>query len=207
MEPSSSASGRYRPHGVPPFAKRTEGASIVQISFRGDPLHLTGTPPQPGEPAREFTMHRFTPEEGMVEVTLADLPAKPRLLSVVPSLDTPVCSDQTRAFDEKLAGYGERIAAYTISVDLPFAQRRFCDSEGTHNTVMLSDYKTRSFGTTWGTLVEESQLLARAVFVLDADGIVTYSEVVPDISHEPDYDSALRALDLLVSGSSVDAAR
>jgi thiol peroxidase len=179
---------------------------VPEITFRGDPLHLIGTPPQPGEPARDFTMHRFSPEEGMVEVTLADLPAKPRLLSVVPSLDTPVCSEQTMSFDERLAGYGDRVAAYTISVDLPFAQRRFCDSEGTHNTVTLSDYKTRSFGTSWGMLVDETQLLARGVFVLDADGVVTYAEVVPDISHHPDYDGALRALDNVLAASA-DAAR
>jgi thiol peroxidase len=179
---------------------------MPQISFRGDPLHLTGTPPQAGEPARDFTMHRFSPEEGMVEVTLADLPAKPRLLSVVPSLDTPVCSAQTQAFDERLAAYGDRIAAYTISVDLPFAQRRFCEDEGTHNTVTLSDYKTRSFGTSWGMLVDETQLLARGVFVLDAAGIVTYAEVVPDISHEPQYEPALQALDEVVSATT-EAAR
>jgi thiol peroxidase len=179
----------------------------VQISFRGDPLHLTGTPPRAGEPARDFAMHRFTWEEGVVEVTLADLPAKPRLLSVVPSLDTPVCSDQTRAFDARLATYGDRVAAYTISVDLPFAQRRFCDSEGTHNTVTLSDYKTRSFGSSWGMLVEESQLLARAVFVLDPNGVVTYAEIVPDISNEPDYESALTALDEVVSATSAGTAR
>jgi thiol peroxidase len=151
-------------------------------------------------------MHRFSPEEGVVEVALADLPTKPRLLSVVPSLDTPVCSDQTRAFDARLADYGERVAAYTISVDLPFAQRRFCDAEETHNTVTLSDYKTRSFGTSWGMLVEESQLLARGVFVLDAEGIVTYAEIVPDISHEPDYESALRALDEVLSAAAAETA-
>ena len=178
----------------------------MQISFRGDPLHLTGTPPQPGERARPFTMHRFSPEEGMVEVTLADLPAKPCLLSVVPSLDTPVCSEQTQAFDERLAEYGDRVAAYTISVDLPFAQRRFCDDEGTHNTVTLSDYKTRSFGTSWGMLIDESQLLARGVFVLNADGMVTYAQVVPDISHEPDYEQALRALDEVIAAASTEAA-
>jgi thiol peroxidase len=146
-------------------------------------------------------MCRFSPEEGLLDVTLADLPAKPRLLSVVPSLDTPICSDQTRAFDDRLAAYGDMIAAYTISVDLPFAQQRFCDSEGTHNTQTLSDYKTRSFGNTWGMLVEETQLLARGVFILDAEGTVAYAEVVPDISHHPDYDGALRALDEVVAAT------
>jgi thiol peroxidase len=178
-----------------------EGDAVAQISFRGDPLHLSGTPPEAGEAARDFTMCRFSPDEGLVDVTLADLPPKPRLLSVVPSLDTPVCSEQTRSFDARLDAYGDSIAAYTISVDLPFAQRRFCDDEGTHNAVTLSDYKTRSFGTGWGMLVEENQLLARGVFVLDAEGTVTYAEVVSDISNEPDYDAAIRALDEVVASA------
>ena len=174
---------------------------MAQISFRGDPLHLTGTPPEAGEAARDFTMCRFSPDEGLVDVTLADLPPKPRLLSVVPSLDTPVCSEQTRSFDARLDAYGDSIAAYTISVDLPFAQRRFCDDEGTHNTrdaVRLQDPLVRH---RLGMLVEENQLLARGVFVLDAEGTVTYAEVVSDISHEPDYDAAIRALDEVVASA------
>lgn len=99
------------------------------ISFRGEPLHLTGEPPRAGERAREFTLHRFSPEEGIVEVMLADLPRKPRLLSVMPSLDTPTCAEQTRSFNARLAAYGDRVAAYAISVDLPFAQHRFCGAE------------------------------------------------------------------------------
>jgi thiol peroxidase len=172
---------------------------VRQVTFLGEPLHLAGTPPGPGEAARDFTTIRFSPEEGLVEVTLADLPPRPRLLSVVPSLDTPVCSEQTLSFNERLAAYGDRVAAYTISVDLPFAQHRFCGAENAHNRVMLSDYKTRSFGTNWGILIEELQLLARGVFVLDAGGVVRYAEIVEEISDHPDYDAALRALDEVVA--------
>ncbi len=172
-----------------------------QVSFRGTPLHLTGTPPRPGEQARDFTVCRFSPDEGVVEVTLADFPKKPRLLSVVPSLDTPTCSAQTKSFNERLAVFGDRIAAYTISCDLPFAQFRFCGVEGTDEIVALSDYKTRSFGTTWGVLVDETQLLARSVFVLDPDGVVRYAEIVEDIGKEPDYERALEALDSLLESS------
>jgi thiol peroxidase len=171
---------------------------MQQLLFLGNPVHLSGDPPEVGEPAREFTAHRFVPGEGIVPFTLADLPAKPTLVSVVPSLDTPVCSTQTKLFAERLAAYGDDVAAYTVSVDLPFAQARWCGAEQVDNMLSLSDYQTRSFGTSWGLLVDEVKLLARSVFVLDAEGTVTYAEVVPEISHEPAYEPALAALDALV---------
>lgn len=167
---------------------------MEQITFLGQPVELSGSPPGPGERARDFRVHRFSPDEGIVQVTLADLPSKPRLLSVVPSLDTPVCSLQTRSFSEQIRECGPRIAAYTISVDLPFAQHRFCGAEHVDNMVTLSDYRTRSFGTSWGLLMTESQLLARSVFVLDAEGVVTYAQVVREVTEHPDYDAALHAL-------------
>jgi thioredoxin-dependent peroxiredoxin len=172
---------------------------MQQILFVGNPVHLTGTPPTAGEPARDFTVHRFSREAGLEAVTLADLPAKPRLLSIVPSLDTPVCSTQTKQFNERLASYGDAVVAYTISVDLPFAQNRFCGAESVENMVTLSDYYSRSFGTSWGVLIDELHLLARAVFVIDAGGTITYAEVVPDAGQYPDYDAALSALDELVA--------
>jgi thiol peroxidase len=177
------------------------GRTIVRMSqllFLGNPVHLTGEPPAVGDQAPDFTVHRFVPGEGIVPFTLADLPAKPRLVSVVPSLDTPVCSAQTKMFAERIAAYGDDVAAYTVSVDLPFAQARWCGAEHVENMQSLSDYQTRSFGTSWGMLVDEVKLLARAVFVLDSDGTVTYAEIVPEISHEPAYEPALAALDALV---------
>lgn len=170
----------------------------MEVRLFGRPAHLVGEPPQAGEPARDFAVHTFTPETGIIPVTLADLPSKPRLLSTVPSLDTPVCSAETITFDDKLAVFGEAIAAYTVSLDLPFAQARWCSAQGITMMETLSDWKTRSFGTNWGVLVEESQLLARAVFVLDADGTVVYAQVVPEITHEPDYEPVLAALGQLV---------
>ena len=101
---------------------------MAEVRFLGNVVNLAGEPPRVGERAREFTVHRFSPGEGIVPVTLADLPAKPRLVSVVPSLDTPVCSAQTKMFEQHLAAYGDKVAAYTISVDLPFAQVRWCGS-------------------------------------------------------------------------------
>jgi thiol peroxidase len=168
---------------------------VAQVSFLGNPLTLAGEPPRAGERARDFTLHRFSPDEGMVAVTLADLPAKPRLLSVVPSLDTPVCSVQTTTFEERLSALGDAIAAYTISLDLPFAQARFCGANGVSAMQTLSDYQTRSFGTGWGLLIEEMKLLARAVYVLDPQGTITHAQLVPEISHEPDYEPALAALE------------
>ena len=172
---------------------------MAEITFFGKPLHLVGTPPEAGEPARDFEVHRFSPDEGLVAVTLADLPAIPRLLSVVPSLDTPTCSAQTRSFNERLHKYGDRVAAYTISLDLPFAQSRFCADAGVDTMTTLSDYQERSFGNSWGLLVNETKLLARAVYVLDASGRVVYAQLVPEVTHEPDYEPALEALDALLA--------
>jgi thiol peroxidase len=171
---------------------------MAELLRFGRPVHLVGEPPQRDEPARDFTVHRFTPDKGIVPVTLADLPDKPRLISAVPSLDTPVCSTETKTLNERLAAFGDAVAAYTISLDLPFAQARWCGAEGVRTMQTLSDWKTRSFGTTWGLLVEESQLLCRAVFVLDGAGIVTYAQVVREITHEPEYEPVIAALEQAV---------
>ena len=171
---------------------------MTEVLLFGKPVRLVGEPPRPGEPARDFEVHRFTPDTGLVPVRLADLPAKPRLLSAVPSLDTPVCSLETKTLDERLAVFGEAVAGYTISLDLPFAQARWCGAEGVETMQTLSDWKTRSFGTSWGVLTEETQLLARAVFVLDAAGTVVYTQVVPEIAHEPQYEPMLAMLESLV---------
>jgi thiol peroxidase len=135
------------------------------------------------------------PEAGVVPVALADLPAKSRLISAVPSLDTAVCSVETKTLNQRLAAFADAVAAYTVSVDLPFAQARWCGAEGVTTMQTLSDYKTRSFGTSWGMLVEESQLLARAIFVLDAAGTVVYTQVVREVTHEPEYEPVLAALE------------
>jgi thiol peroxidase len=169
-------------------------ATTSHVTLRGDPLELAGEPPHAGQRAPDFRMHRFAPDEGLVPVTLADLPRKPRLISVVPSLDTPVCSEQTKAFNQALAQFGERVAAYTVSLDLPFAQNRYCGTEGVDAMQTLSDYQERSFGQNWGMLINDLKLLARGVFVVDPDDTVRYVQVVPEISDYPDYGAALAAL-------------
>ena len=168
------------------------------VTARGNEVHLVGEPPQPGEAARDFEVVSFTPETGMTPFTLADLPAKPRLISAVPSLDTPVCAIETKTLNARLSELGDSVAAFTVSVDLPFAQSRWCGLEGVDNMTALSDYKFRSFGTGWGMLVQETQLLARGLFVVDAGGTVTYTQIVPEITDEPEYEPVLDALTALL---------
>lgn len=165
-----------------------------QVSFAGSQHDLVGTFPEPGSQAPDFAVHKFVPGQGLVKVTLADTPAKARLFSVVPSLDTGTCSKQTKAFNEQIAALGDKVAAYTISLDLPFAQNRFCGAEGIENLEVLSDYQDRSFGQGWGVLIGPIKLLARSVFVVDKDGKIVHAQLVENTPDEPDYDAALAAL-------------
>ena len=169
-----------------------------QIMFAGAPVHLVGEPPQVGQQAPAFTAHKFVPGEGLKAVSPLSLPGKARLISVVPSLDTGVCSKQTKTFNEQLGALGDTVAAYTISLDLPFAQNRFCGAEGIESIETLSDYQDRSFGTSWGLLIDELKLLARSVFVVDKAGTVVYAQVLDVTSDEPDYAAALAALKQVV---------
>src|SRR5262249_53863361 len=133
---------------------------------------------------------------GLDKVTLATTPAKVRLFSVVPSLDTPVCSAQTKKFDEALASLKDKVASYTVSLDLPFAQKRFCTAEHVSNMQTLSDVHNHSFGQNYGVLIEglPLALLSRAVFIVGKDGKITYAEYVPEVTSHPNYDAALAAL-------------
>lgn len=167
------------------------------ITFKGNPMTLAGEALKEGQPAPDFALHHF--DNGMQTVTLKDLAGKPTIISVVPSLDTGVCQMQTKAFNEKLAALGDKINAVTVSLDLPFAMNRFCGAEGITNLKSLSDYQERQFGQDWGMLIEELKILARGVFVVDADGKLAYCEVVPEVTQEPNYDGALKALDGLLS--------
>lgn len=162
------------------------------ITFAGNPLTLVGEAVAVGQAAPDFKLHYF--QDGMQELTLADLKGKPTLLSVVPSLDTGVCAIQTKKFNETLGELGDKINAVTVSLDLPFAMNRFCGAEDITNLRSGSDYQNRNFGKNWGTLIEELLILCRAIFVLDADGKVTHVEYVSEVTNEPDYDAALAAL-------------
>ena len=154
-------------------------------------MTLLGESLKVGQHAPEFYLHYY--DGGLKSLTLDDLKGKPSLVSVVPSLDTKVCAIQTQRFQQDLADLAGQINALTVSLDLPFAQGRFCgENEITMSTA--SDYQDRSLGLHWGLLIDELKLLARAVVVLDSDGKVVHVEVVPEVASEPDYDAALTAL-------------
>jgi thiol peroxidase len=162
------------------------------VTLKGGGVTLVGPEIKAGDKAPEFAC-----AQGLKDVvTLGSTPAKARLFSVVPSLDTPTCSVQTKKFNEQLGALKEKIAAYTVSMDLPPAQARFCSTEGISNLQNLSDAHDQSFGKAYGVLIDglAVPLLARAIFVVDADGTVKHAEYVPEIANEPNYDAALAAL-------------
>lgn len=166
------------------------------VTFKGNPLTLAGEAVQTGQAAPDFKIHYY--KDGMQTLTKASLLGKPTLISVVPSLDTPVCATQTKKFNEQLSGMGDKINALTVSLDLPFAMNRFCGAESISNIQVASDYQDRSFGQNWGMLIEELKILARGVFVLDSEGNVVYAQCVDEVTSEPDYDAAMAALKPLV---------
>ncbi|MCH2113480.1 MAG: thiol peroxidase [Pirellulales bacterium] len=162
------------------------------VTFKGNSITLAGQEVQVGQAAPDFRLHYF--KDGMQTLTLADVKGKPTLISVVPSLDTPVCATQTKTFNETLGALGDSINAVTVSLDLPFAMNRFCGAEGITNMQSASDYQDRNFGNGWGTLIEELKILTRAIFVLDADGKVMHVEYVGEVTEEPNYSAAVMAL-------------
>ena len=166
------------------------------ITFKGTPMTLLGEELKVGSTAPDFTVHYF--EGGLKSLTKKDLLGKPTIISVVPSVDTGVCAIQTKRFNEELGSLGDKVNAVTISRDLPFAQNRFCGAESVKALKMGSDYQSGNFGSAFGVMIDELKLLARSVFVLDKDGRVVYSEIVPEVTQEPNYANALSALKQLV---------
>jgi len=162
------------------------------VTFKGNPITLAGDEVTVGQAAPDFKLHYF--KDGMQTLSLSDVKGKPTLLSVVPSLDTPVCATQTKKFNETLGALGDKINAVTVSLDLPFAMNRFCGAEGITNIQSASDYQDRNFGNNWGTLIEELKIMTRAIFVLDADSKVAHAEYVSEVTEEPDYDAAMAAV-------------
>jgi thioredoxin-dependent peroxiredoxin len=162
------------------------------VKFKGEGKTLVGPQLKAGDkaPAFECVTAPFT------VVKLSDTPAKARLFSVVPSLDTSVCSTQTKKFNTALNELKDKAACYTVSLDLPFAQARFCTAEAISNMQTLSDTHDHSFGQNWGVLLEgfPFPLLTRATFVVDKNGTITHAEYVPEVTTEPNYDTALAAL-------------
>lgn len=159
----------------------------MAITFKGNPITLSGPQLKVGDNAPDFTVA----DNDLNPVSLKDTSGV-RIFSAVPSIDTPVCDLETRTFNEKADELGN-VTIYTISMDLPFAQARWCASNGVKNVKTLSDYKDRSFGKNSGTYIEELGLLARAVFVVDSSNKITYVEYVPEVTNYPNYDAALDA--------------
>jgi thioredoxin-dependent peroxiredoxin len=164
---------------------KREGA----LTMKGGPVTLLGADPAVGDDAPDFRVV----DGGFGEVTLSGLKGKVVLISAVPSLDTPVCSIQTQRFNKELAGLPDNVQVLTVSMDLPFAQARFCEAEGVDKVLTVSDHVWREFGENYGLLIEGMGLLTRAVWVVDAAGKIVYKQVVPEIVDEPDYDAALSA--------------
>lgn len=157
--------------------------------MRGNPLTLTGNPVVVGKKAPDFALL----DNDLAPKTLADYAGKVVIVSSVPSLDTPVCDMETRRFNAEASKLGADVVVLTVSMDLPFAQKRWCAAAGVDRVTTLSDHASASFGTAYGVLIKELRLLARAVFVLDAARAVTYVQVVPEIASEPDYAAVLAA--------------
>lgn len=161
-------------------------------TFLGEPVHFSGQQLQVGDHLRDFDLIATD----LSRKTLADFAGKKKVISVVPSIDTGICSTQTRHFNQALSDRDDTVVI-TISMDLPFAQQRWCGAEGLDQVALLSDFFDHSFGKDYALLMEEWHLLARAVFVADEDNRISYIEYVDNINSEPDYDSAIAALEKL----------
>ncbi len=176
------------------FTTQFKFLMATTVNFKGSPVELSGTPPQVGDAAPAFDLV----DNSMNQVHLEDTNGKVRILSIVPSIDTSVCSIQTQKFNQALDQLPESVIGYTISIDTPFAQKRWCGAEGVEKMSLLSDYKGNNFGKDYGLYIADLGLLARSVFVIDGEGKVVYTEIVPEISQEPDYDQVIAIAKQLV---------
>ncbi|MCH4984003.1 thiol peroxidase [Macrococcoides goetzii] len=162
---------------------------MTQVTFKNNPVTLLGEQVTVGTAAPDFSVL----DTDLNVKTLADFEGKKKLISVIPSIDTGVCEQQTRKFNEEASSIDNAVVI-TISADLPFAQKKWCAANGLDNVVTLSDHKDLSFGTNYGVVMEELRLLARSVFVLNDANEVVYTEIVSEGTNHPDYDKAIEAL-------------
>ena len=169
----------------------TERAAAVTL--KGNPVTLVGDELKVGDKAPDFVLKA----NDMSDKSLKDFAGKVKIISIVPSLDTPVCDTQTRRFNKDAGGL-DGVVVLTVSVDLPMAQKRWCGAAGVENVVCLSDFKDHSFGKAYGVRIKEVGLLARQVMVVDKDDTIKYVELVPEVTQEPNYDAALAAAKGLV---------
>jgi thiol peroxidase len=157
-------------------------------TLRGDPKTLIGPELKPGDKAPDFAVV----DGNLKEVNLAGTGSQVRIFSVVPSLDTPVCDAQTKRFNEEAAGL-PNVDIFTVSMDLPFAQKRWCGAFGVDKVRMLSDHKDGSFGSGFGTLIKELRIESRAIFVVDKDNTIRHAQYVKEVADFPNYETALAA--------------
>lgn len=160
------------------------------ITVEGSPFTLVGSQPGIGDPAPDVELL----DNDLSPVQLSSFRGKVCIICSVGSLDTSVCDTETRRFNEEAGRLGDSVAVLTVSMDLPFAQKRWCGAAGISNVQTLSDHREAAFGTAFGVLIRDLRLLARAVFVLDKDGVVRYIQVVDELTNEPDYEETLRAV-------------
>ncbi|GLI38210.1 thiol peroxidase [Geobacter hydrogenophilus] len=159
------------------------------ITFKGNPMTLLGPALAVGDKAPAFT----AVDTGLAPVSLADFTGKIKIISAVPSLDTPVCDTETRRFNQEAATLPDNVVLLTVSMDLPFAQKRWCGAAGIDRVKTLSDYRDRSFGLAYGVVIKELMLLSRSLFVIDATDTIRYLQHVPEVTSEPDYAAVLAA--------------
>ncbi len=158
-------------------------------NFKGSPVTLLGPDLKTGDLAPDFQVV----DTDLKPISLADFKGKTKIICAVPSLDTPVCDTEIRRFNHEAAQLSDHVVVLTISLDLPFAQKRWCADAGIDRVKILSDYQDRSFGLAYGVLIKELKLLSRSIFVVDADDVIRYLQHVPEITEEPDYAAALEA--------------
>ncbi len=161
----------------------------LNVTFAGNPVTILGNEIKVGDKAPDFTVIN----EKLESVKLSDFDGKVKVLVVYPSIDTGVCAAQNRRFNVE-ANELKDVVVLSISVDLPFAQSRFCGAEGLDNIITLSDHKDLDFGEKYGFVIEELRLLTRGTVIIDKDNSVNYVEYLPEITNEPDYDAALKAV-------------
>ena len=160
------------------------------VTMRGNPLTLVGKELRIGDPAPAVELL----DNDLNAVKLSSFKGKVCVISSVPSLDTPVCDMETRRFNEAAGKLGDDIVVLTVSMDLPFAQKRWCGAAGVERVITLSDHRSASFGNAFGVLIKELRLLARSIFVVDRSGIIQYIQHVKELSQEPDYDAIIKAV-------------
>ncbi len=159
-------------------------------TMAGNSVTLVGPDLKVGDKAPDFTVL----DNDLNPKTLSDFSGKKKLISVVPSLDTGVCDAQTRRFNEAASSFGENIVVLTISMDLPFAQARWCGAAGVDRVVTLSDHRDADFGQRYGLLIKELRLLNRSIFIVDESDVIRYIEIVEENTNHPDYNAALAAM-------------